>query len=57
MGLERCGCCGRYVPEWELELSSVYGLVCEDCLWGTKQEEHEDEAEYWEWLRKQEQEK
>lgn len=59
MGLERCGCCKRYVPERELEPSSIYGLVCEDCFWDNKryqrEEEVEDEAEYWEWLRKQEQ--
>lgn len=61
MGLERCGCCKRYVPERELEPSSIYGLVCEDCFWDNKryqrEEEVEDEAEYWEWLRKQEQDK
>lgn len=61
MGLERCGCCKRYVPERELEPSSIYGFVCEDCFWDNKryqrEEEVEDEAEYWEWLRKQEQDK
>ena len=61
MELERCGCCRRYVPERELEPSSVYGFVCEDCFWDNKryqrEEEVEDEAEYWEWLRKQEQDK
>ena len=50
MGLERCGCCKRYVPERELEPSSIYGLVCEDCFWDNKryqrEEEVEDEAEY-----------
>ena len=61
MEFERCGCCRRYVPERELEPSSIYGLVCEDCFWDNKryqrEEEVEDEAEYWEWLRKQEQDK
>lgn len=61
MGLERCGCCKRYVPERELEPSSIYGFVCEDCFGDNKryqrEEEVEDEAEYWEWLRKQEQDK
>ena len=56
MELERCGCCRRYVPERELEPSSVYGFVCEDCFY-SREEEVEDEAEYWEWLRKQEQDK
>ena len=59
MALEKCGCCKRYVPERELEPSSIYGFVCEDCFWDNKryqrEEEVEDEAEYWEWLRKQEQ--
>ena len=32
------------------------GLVCEDCFY-SREEEVEDEAEYWEWLRKQEQDK
>ena len=61
MALEKCGCCKRYVPERELEPSSIYGFVCEDCFWDNKryqrEEEVEDEAEYWEWLRKQEQDK
>lgn len=66
MGLERCGCCRRYVPERELELSSVYGVVCEDCFWDNKQYQREEEEEYdkayeehlekehEEWLREQE---
>ena len=61
MGLERCGCCKRYVPERELEPSSIYGFVCEDCFWDNKryqrEEEVEDETKYWEWLRKQEKDK
>ena len=46
MGLERCGCCRRYVPERELEPSSVYGFVCEDCFWDNKRYQREEEEEY-----------
>ena len=66
MALERCGCCRRYVPERELEPSSVYGVVCEDCFWNNKRYQREEEEEYdkayeehlekehEEWLREQE---
>lgn len=35
MEFDKCGRCGRHVPERELEYSNVYGLVCEDCFWKT----------------------
>ncbi len=61
MELEKCGRCRRYVPERELEPSSTYGFVCEECFWDTKrdsrQDEVEDETEYWERRMRQEQEK
>ena len=44
MDFEKCGRCGRLVPENKLEPSDIYGLVCDQCFY-----KRHEETEYAEW--------
>ena len=46
MDFEKCGRCGRLVPENELEPSDIYGLVCNECFYRHEETEYEQGAEH-----------